>query len=590
MIVPRTRTYQKEIEEPAQQTSKTLSVSRTHYMHMHNEQSRERLFGLLVAVIAFIVYLNSLGNGFTLDDHAVILDARELDGNALKLFTMIDAVADTQKLPFYRPLANITFLFDGRLHGFNPFFIRLFNVLFHAANAFLVYRVARLLFKDNIHPPLLVGLLFAVHPLHTEGVDFNAGGRITIMACFFSLASYLVHDRSITHQRTSFAFAGAFLFLAGLLSKEIAMMILPFIVAVELVNLRNSSRDIRATAYLRLTPYFIASTIYLVMRWLTLSKLGIQAGILPGVGSKIIETIYITTDLGTRMMNNIYIIPRYLLMVIWPTSLANRYVIPDDLNLLALPLIGAWIFILVCLGWLFTKGRSAISLFGISWLIMFWLPVSGIVFVPGAPFADRFFYIPAIGVWIVVADQLFRFLPTTNATFRKFGPIAAVLLLSLLAAVTMTRNLDWESDLTLHTRFVAQYPDNVHANVGLGKVYYSAGKEQHLVLAENVFDKAIDLDPNYPMIQTYLGNINLNLEDLDDALHHYNRALEVFPNDKEARLNRGITLEKLGRQKEALNDYIFFLTSHGADNLPGGRRYAAERVKVLSRSDQPAGP
>jgi tetratricopeptide (TPR) repeat protein len=552
---------------------------------MYKKNSREILFGLSIAVIAFLVYANSLGNGFTLDDHAVILDDRALKGNALSLFSMVDAVADSQRLPFYRPLTNMTFLYDGRLHGFNPVFIRLFNVLLHAANAFLVYRLARLLFKGNMYAPLLVGLLFATHPLHTEGVNFNAGGRITMMACFFAISAYLIQHRSILSKKASWAFAGAILFLAGLFSKEIGLMILPFILAQELPALRSDNpAGSRLQAFLRLVPFLVATTIYLAMRWTALSKLGLQSSILPGVGSTTFENMNITTDFGTRMLNNAYIIPRYILTVLWPTALANRYVVPEDLNLIALPLFTAWLCILAGLGWIFTRGRSSISLFGISWVFLFWLPVSGIVFVPGAPLADRFLYIPAIGLWIIITDQIFRIIPSENGAIRwyRFAPIALIFL--ALAALTVKRNLDWKSNFTLHTRFVQQFPDNVHARAGLGMVYYGTGKEQNLPRAEDEFDKVISIDPNFPMIHTYLGNINLNMGDLDDALYHYGKALEVYPLDKEAHLNRGITLEKLGRPKEAYTDYLFFMTLPGStDNIPGGRQHAEQRMREIMR-------
>ncbi|MDD2900412.1 MAG: tetratricopeptide repeat protein [Desulfuromonadaceae bacterium] len=551
---------------------------------MNKKNSRDILFGLGIAIIAFFVYANSLGNGFTLDDHAVILDDRALKGNALSLFSMVDAVADSQRLPFYRPLTNLTFLFDGRLHGFNPVFIRIFNVLLHTANAFLVYRLARLLFKSNMYAPLLVGLLFATHPLHTEGVNFNAGGRITMMACFFAISAYLVQNRSILSKKTILAFVGALLFLAGLFSKEIGLMILPFILVRELPDLRNNTNGIRMQAVLRLAPYLVVTTIYLVMRWTTLSKLGLQSSILPGMGTTTFESVNITTDFGTRLLNNVYIIPRYFLTVLWPTALANRYVIPEDFNLLALPLIGAWLCILAGLGWVLTRGRTSVSLFGVSWLVLFWLPVSGIVFVPGAPLADRFLYIPAIGLWIIIADQIFRIIPSEMETVRwyRFAPIALILL--VLAALTVKRNLDWKSNFTLHTRFVQQFPENVHARAGLGKVYYDTGKEQDLKRAEDEFDKVIAIDPNFPMIHTYLGNINLNMGDLDDALYHYGKALEVYPLDKEAHLNRGITLEKLGRPKEAYTDYLFFMTMPGStDTIPGGRKHAEQRMREILR-------
>jgi hypothetical protein len=550
---------------------------------MNKYFSRELYIGLLIALTAFIVYANSLGNGLALDDHAVILDDRVMKGNALSLFMMVDAVADAQQLPFYRPLTNMTFLFDGRWHNFNPFYIRLFNVLIHSANAFLVYRLARLLFTDSRYAPVFVGLLFAIHPLHTEGVNFNAGGRITMMACFFAISAYLLHDRCILREKTSWAVFGALLFLAGLFSKEIGLMILPFIVVREFLGLRKNNSPVnRKRVIFRLAPYLVATTLYLVMRWLALSKLGLQSGILPGMGSTTFESMYVTTDFGTRIVNNMYIIPRYLMNVLWPTALANRYVVPDDINLLALPLFGAWLFIFSILGWILTKGRSSTSLFGLFWIIMFWLPVSGIVFVPGAPLADRFLYIPAIGIWITVTDQISRILPHNKKTARWYQYAPAALIFLVLASITVKRNLDWKSNFTLHTRFVQQYPDNVHARAGLGMVYYEPGARQNLAKAEDEFDKVVAIDSNFPMIHTYLGNINLNTGDLDDALYHYGKALEVYPLDKEAHLNRAITLEKLGRPKEAYTDYLFYMTLPGnSDAIPGGRQHAEQRMKEI---------
>jgi len=144
--------------------------------------------------------------------------------------------------------------------------------------------------------------------------------------------------------------------------------------------------------------------------------------------------------------------------------------------------------------------------------------------------------------------------------------------------------MDWKSNFTLHTRFVAQYPSNVHAHAGLGKVYYGNGKEHNADMAEREFEKVVAMDPNFPMIYTYLGNIKLNKEDLNGAMYCYGKALEIYPYDKEARLNRGITLEKLGRPREAITDYLFFLTSPGgSDNLPGGREHAEKRLRELAR-------
>lgn len=550
---------------------------------MSSEKIKELLFGLLVATIAFLVYANSLGNGFTLDDNSVILNNPVLKGNILPLFNSIDTNSDTQLLPFYRPFTYLTYLIEGRLHGFNPFFIRLFNVLLHSANAFLVYRLARSLLKENIYAALLAGLLFAVHPLHSEGVDFNSGGRNTMLACFFSIAAYLVHNRSITQQKIYYSLAGAALFLTGLFSKETVLMVLPFIVALEIPTLRENLRGKMLRTFIRLAPYFSAAAVYLIMRWTTLSALGLQTNIIPGFGTNLIESRYITTDLITRLLNNLYIIPRYFLTAINPTALSSRYMIPEDLNLLALPLAIAWIFIIVCLIWLMTKGRSNTTLFGLVWSVLFWLPVSGIVFVPGAPLADRFLYIPAIGIWIIAADRIVRLVTANSATLRRFSVIAIAFVLLILALVTIRRNLDWRNNITLHTRFVEQYPENVHALSGLGIAYYVRRQDNDLVLAEREFEKVLSIDPFFPKVHTVLGIIKLNKDDFASALYHFNEALAIFPYDRVARINRGITNEKLGRKNEALTDYMLFLTTPGGGINLKSRQHAEERLRELSK-------
>lgn len=551
---------------------------------MFSESSRELRFGLFVAAIAFFVYANSLGNGFTLDDDSVILNNPLLKDDVLSLFSSIDTTGDAQLLPFYRPFTYLTFMIEWHLHGFNPFLVRLANVLLHSTNAFLVYRLVRSINKDNIYAAVLAGILFAVHPQHSEGVDFNAGGRNTMLACFFSLSTYLLYRKSIENKKLYMAFAAALLFLAGVFSKETALMILPFIFAIEFQALRTNRPGVRRQVALRLLPYVAVLTIYLIMRWMALSKLGIQTSIIPGVGTKLLESMYVTTDFSTRMLNDIYIIPHYLLTAIWPTALSSWYEMPDDLNLLALPLTGAWLFVLAGLGWLFTKGRSSASLFGLSWIVVFWLPVSGLVFVPGTPLADRFFYIPEIGLWIVIADQICRFFPTDKPIVRKLGVTAIIFLLFLLAILTVRRNRDWKSNYTLYEEIIQHYPENIHAHAGLGKVYYGNSKEHNVDLAEREFEKVVSVDPNFPMIYTYLGDIKLDKGDLQAALYCYGKALEVYPYDKEARLNRGITLEKLGRPKEAITDYLFFMTSPGrSDNLPGGREHAEKRLRELAR-------
>lgn len=550
---------------------------------MLNDKHNELFYGLLVALAAFLVYANSLGNGYVLDDESVILNNPALKGSLLSVFKSIDTTGESQLLPYYRPFTYLTFIFERWLHDLNPVFVRLFNVTLHSVNSFLVYKLSRKLFKEQTHAALLAALLFAVHPIQSEGVDFNAGGRNTMLVCLFSLMTFLYHSLCISRKQTASAILAALLFTLGLFSKESALMLLPFIVGIELQGLRNKIST-RLHSFLRILPYLASTSFYIVMRWMTLSKLGIQTSIIPGFGAQLLESMYITEPLAKRLLNNLYIIPHYLTSAIWPATLSSRYMIPDDLHRFALPLFAAWIIIFCFIVYIVTKGRSNATLFGVTWLFLFWLPLSGIVIIPGSQMADRFIYIPAIGLWIMVSDQLQKVLANVKPEFKKYTFTGIALIVVILAGTTIRRNMDWKDNYTLYTRFVMQYPENVHARAGLGKVYYGATPFQNPALAEQEFEKVVSLDPTFPMIYTYLGNIKLNKEDLADALYCYTQALAVNPIDKEALVNRGITLEKLGRPNEAIKDYLFFLTSPGStDTPPFGREHAEKRLKELSK-------
>jgi len=537
--------------------------------------------GYLVPLIAFLVYADSLGNGFTLDDHAVIVNNPLFrSGDILSLFSTIDTIGEGQLLPLYRPVTYLTFLLEWKLHHFNPFLIRLANVTLHALNSLLVYRLSRSITGEGSWLPLVAAFLCAVHPINTEGVDFNAGGRNTILATLFSLSAWLLHRRGVQRDSILPGIGSGLLFLLGLFSKESALMIAPFILWQEIETVRENRGKI-TRSLIRLIPHLAAAGVYLTLRWVTLARYGIQSSIIPDSSSTLLETLYVVDPLGTRLLHNLYIIPRYLWSILWPASLAPRHVIPEDLNLIALPLFLTWGVIAGGIAWLLTKGRNAVTLFGLSWCFLFWLPTSGLFIIP-IQIAERYLYAPAIGLWVIIGhlvDRTVRRFPARTLTILS----VTGLIILLLAAVTVRRNLDWKSNLTLYTRFARQFPDNIHALAGLGVAYYDENTPGSRQIAATIFEQVLRIDPFHPRINRLLGNIRLDEGNLADALQLYDRALESMPTDKEAMINRGITLDKLGRTTEALDQYRRFLTLPGeTDHLPGGVEHARRRVMELA--------
>lgn len=525
-------------------------------------EKNDWVFGVSVALVAFLVYANSLGNGFVWDDDVVIVANAALKGNIISLFSGIDAARANELTPYYRPLTLLTFLIEDRLHGLTPFFVRFINVFLHAANTFLVYRLARSITDVRI-AALLTSLLFAVHPIHSEGVDFNAGGRNTMLAAFFILSAYLVHRRGVMRDKIAEAFAGSIIFLAGLLSKETALAILPFIVSLEILHGMGADAVRKQRMFLRLIPYIVCLVIYFALRTNALSSAGVTIDVFPG--------------LWARLLENIYIIPKYLFLIICPISLNCRYFVPSDLSALILPLAAAWLCILTFSGWVIIKSRSRASIFGLLWAVAFWLPVSGVIPFPGAPLADRYLYVPAIGLWLCITDQFVRLQLYRSKTRLCLAAVAVLLL--ILVAITAKRNLDWKEPVALFSRVVEQYPEKAFGHFNLGCGYLE--KWGNWDAAEREFEKTLVLDPVMPRLRTKMGYIRLQRGDVEGAFRHYYDAIRLFPTDTEALINMGIVLEKLYRYDDAIDAYRRFLAIPG-DTPVGARQYAEGRVNGLS--------
>ncbi len=527
------------------------------------EEMRDLAFGLIIAAVAFLVFTNSLCNGFVWDDENVIKNNQALRASVGSLYNRVDTASKTELTPYYRPVALLTFLVEERLHGLDPFWMHFVNVLLHAANALLVYFLARSLLQDA-SAALLAGLLFAVHPINVESVNFLSGGRNTMLACLCALLTYLLHRKSIHHKRIILALFAALFFLAGLLAKEMAFAILPFIIAMEFKAYQDAAPGGLYQAVARLILYAGAALAYSLLRFNALSGAGVHMEILQG--------------LGPRLLDNIYIIPRYLLSVLWPVSISAKYFVPDDFHLLALPLALAWICIISLLGWLLTRGRSATTLFGLAWFVVFLLPVSGVIAFPSAPLADRYLYAPAIGLWIILADQIKMAVPPGTG-FRRYKTAAAMIVLFVMAGLSVAGTTYWKSDVALFTRIIDLYPDRAFGYHNLGCAYLD--KVGDLDAAEKEFMKALSHDPVFPRLHTQLGYVRFLKQDFAGAIRYYNEAVKLNINDAEAILNRGIAFEKLGMLNEALTDYRLFLEVP-VNELDRMIPFAEGRVRELS--------
>ncbi|MDD2900122.1 MAG: tetratricopeptide repeat protein [Desulfuromonadaceae bacterium] len=348
------------------------------------------------------------------------------------------------------------------------------------------------------------------------------------------------------------------------MSKELALGVLPFIAALEISIWRNESQS-RSRMLVRLVPYLLTTFMYWVLRSNAFALADVKLEIFQGMMS--------------RLIYNVYIIPKYFFSLVLPINLSPFYLIPEELRPIALQLGLSWGIIVVVLWWLIKNGTQTTVCFGLAWLVIFWLPVSGIVDIPSSPVADRFFYLPALGAWILAGEHLAR-LYTTETGNKVFRHATIMVLFFCLAGLTFRQNQYWKNGVTLFSRVLQFAPESVYAYHNLGCAYLE--EQKNLPLAEKAFTKAMMLDPAFPRLQDQLGYIRMQRGDYSGALQHYREAIRQNSLDAEAHLNSAILLEKLSHPEDALVEYQRFYASPGVE-LAGARDGVNIKMTELSR-------
>jgi protein O-mannosyl-transferase len=500
---------------------------------------------LLLAVTA-LAYAGSLKNGLVWDDHDVV------EQNALnrsvaslpQLFTMSDSISGWPATHYYRPLARATYLLDYQLFGLKPWGYHLENLLLHLANVLLLFCVARTLFGANL-PSLFASALFALHPGIGEPV-FAVFARNTLMALLFMLLTFLAFHRGIRSDSRGFIAMAAFLLFLGLLSKETALMIVPVLIW--------QCRDARVSArgtLLRLLPVAGVVIIYGALRYNALRD------VLPPLQA---------TDLATRLANDLYVVPRYLLLLLFPARLTVWHEVPAGLGPLMPVLVCTWLLLVAGVIAAVGFGGKVVR-FALFWGGCMLVPLLGVMTFPGAPMAERHLYIPLAGLSLGAAALWVR-LP---ARFSGTGMAAAGIVLALFAGRTVARSADWQSDLTLFRSAVAVNPSSATARFNLGNAYQQAGNPD---AALREWQTVVALDPRAWDALNEVGRQHLLAGRHEEALDWFRRAVDATPDGFGPRNNLAVTLDLLGRTDAALREYERLLAS-----LPADMAWQAPRIR-----------
>ena len=377
--------------------------------------NRRLLFGLPLLAAAF-AYANAVLNGFVLDDYHIILENPDVLGD-LNFFAVTDRMSGT----YYRPISVFTFWLDHRIFGFWAGGFHLTGVLYHGAVTLLAVQLCRRLFSDQV--ALFAGLIFAVHPVHTEAVTAIAN-RTEILATGFCLLALLVHLRPGKDGALRIAGENALLLL-GLLSKESALTLPLMIFAVDW--LKPGGR-LRVTGPLRVVP---AIALYF---WIKTAAIGIA-------GFEAEHGYFYGATLGERIFSVMAVMWRYVGVLLWPTNLSASY----EQAFLSAPslsaVLGAASVVAVAVAILSTQRSGTPVALGLALMAAAMAPylhLQSMMIV----MADRFMYLPSVGFCMVAGYGLERLLSRLpRRALRIAVPLVLVATLSLLTATGETRSV-----------------------------------------------------------------------------------------------------------------------------------------------------
>jgi tetratricopeptide (TPR) repeat protein len=439
----------------------------------------------------------------------------------------------------WHPLTWISHMIDCQLFGVNhPGAHHLVNVLFHAANTLLLFALLNYL-TGALWRSAFVAALFAWHPMHVESVAW-AAERKDVLSAFFWMLTLLAYARFVKGPKPGssvweFASSPAywlalFLFACGLMSKPMVVT-LPFVLLLlDFWPLQRFNPAAFKRLIVEKIPFFLMAFAGSVVTFLVQKTGGAVSG----------------DPLSFRVLNALWAYQRYIAKLFWPTNLAIVYPFQTH-GLLALGIIASLLLVICSMAFIVLSAKRPYFFTGWFWFLGTLVPTIGVIEVGSASMADRYSYLPSIGLFILVTWGLSDFFESRGRQ-NSLVPLA-VLALGVCLVLSSIQISYWRNSITLFSHAVAVTTDNYVADACLGQALDAAGDESD---ALKYCSEAVRIDPDYPPGQFFLGTVYWKEGDTKDAFDSLDAAVKAAPHDSGFQYNVGKFLLEHGSPDKAI--------------------------------------
>lgn len=462
----------------------------------------------IIAAVGILIYFNSLFNGFVMDDENQIVNADIVHSlsNLPKFFagSTFGGNGNSELVGgYYRPLPTVIISLLYMVSGPNPFLYHLTQVFLHLGNAALVF----LLFKHLLRKPrisLFLALLFLVHPVNSEAVNYVSAMQTTL-CFFFGLLALLLFLKQSTQR---FAIGTGVLLLLSLLSKETGIIFIGLILYLQWLQKNMNSRAL----------YFSAGGVIILYAWLRFFVAHVQVV----TANKFIPLV--NAPLSVKLVNIPPVVFYYLHAFLYPDNIAiDQNWVVRNLNWSAfyLPLLFCTLLLAgMIAGWFYLRKKdtfeSKVFMFFALWFIAFMvlaLPIIPLDFTV----ADRWFYFPVVGL-LGMTGIAVKYINWQHTFPRWVVVTTLIIVLGVLGIRTVIRNSNWYDGLTLYAHDAVLSHDSFDLENNLGTALLRAGD---LPGAELHIKKSLTLAPDLPEALLNLGIIYEQKQDISNAEKYY---------------------------------------------------------------------
>jgi tetratricopeptide (TPR) repeat protein len=490
---------------------------------------------LAVAVLTFIVYISALKLGFTnWDDPVYVYEnpfLKDLSFEGLKKLTVMNFAGN------HHPITMLTLALNYGISGQAPFSYHFVNIILHLTNSLLVFYFVYLISGHKMEVAFVCSLLFGLHPMHVESVAWVSGRKDLVYSVFF-LAGLITYIKYISTKNIKWLVGTALLFILSALSKPSAVIFPLVLFLVDFILERKTDKR----NILEKVPLLLISVVFGLLTLMSQQEVG-------ALGDKPFYSVF------QRILFASHSLVIYFVKSMVPFHLSAFHPYPSTKDIPAFFYIAPFLVLgAVAMVFYFLR-RKRIIVFGLLFFLVNLLLILQLISVGNAIMAERYTYIPYIGLFFILGSGLSYILRSGKKPIKQWAiPATGAFLLftAIMGYATFERNMVWKDSESLWSDQIEKYPEQTIGYYNRG--YFLSRKEQYKPAIVD-YTKALLLNPNYYEAAYNRAQAYRLTGQNEQAIEDYRTAMKIRTTEINPQLNIGLAFLNLKKYSQALEAY-----------------------------------